>query len=231
MGDGNVIQFTSNVLPQITSYKISLFNDTSFILRTKVSHEYTVYRNEFLNTLPYVEKVGVEYRFVKGEDTTDLIRSEKLNTVVDSVSFYINFDPNILKPGDKVLYRVNATTREPNVRTKFIPSEDGFYSYTYTPTGLTEDTKLNPQTFTLYQNYPNPFNNGTVIKFYAIHAGTAILTLYDPLGSEVYRSLLEVNGEGEYHFNFNQPNLPSQVYLYKVTLGNDSDIKKMILLK
>lgn len=231
LGDGNVIQFTSNVLPQIPYHNISLFNDTSFILRTKVSHEYTFYRNEFLNMLPYIEKVGVEYRFVTGGDTSDLIRSEKLNTVADSVNFYINFDPNILKPGDKVLYRVYATTREPNVRTKFIPSEVGFYSYTYTPTGLTDDTKLNPQTFTLYQNYPNPFNNGTVIKFYAKQAGTATLTLYDPMGSEVYRSFIEVNSEGEYFFNLNQPNLPSQVYLYKVTLGNESDIKKMILLK
>lgn len=231
LGDGNVIQFTSNVSPQIPYHNISLFNDTSFILRTKVSHEYTFYRNEFLNLLPYIEKVGVEYRFVISEDTTDLIRSEKLNTVADSVNFIINFDPNTLKPGDKVLYRVYATTREPNVRTKFIPSENGYYGYTYTPTGLTEDIELNPQHFTLYQNYPNPFNNGTVIKFYAKQAGTAILTLYDPLASEVCRTSMEVNGEGEYFFNLNQPNLPSQVYLYKVTLGNESDIKKMILLK
>lgn len=229
--DGTVKQFTSNFLPRIPYHNISIFNNYSFILRTKVAHEYTFYRDEFYNLLPYIEKVGVEYRFVTGGDTSDLIRSEKLNTVADSVYFYINFDPNILKPGNKVLYRVYATTREPNVRTKFIPSEDGFYSYTYTPTGLTEDTKLNPQTFTLYQNYPNPFNNGTVIKFFAKQAGTAILTLYNPLGSEVYSTLMEVNGEGEYHFNFNQTNLPSQVYYYKVTLGNESDIKKMIILK
>ena len=92
--------------------------------------------------------------------------------------------------------------------------------------------------FKLYQNYPNPFNPTTKIK-YQIPAslnpsqgGTFVqLIVYDILGREVTVLVNEEKQPGVYESVFDGSNLPSSIYLYRLTAGEYSETKKLVLLK
>jgi hypothetical protein len=97
-------------------------------------------------------------------------------------------------------------------------------------TGIQNSNEI-PKVFSLSQNYPNPFNPTTSIKFDIPKQGIVKLSVYDVLGNEV--ATLE-NGSmqaGTYIVDFNTTNLSSGVYFYKLTSGNFTDTKKMLLIK
>ncbi len=96
-----------------------------------------------------------------------------------------------------------------------------------------------PSKFSLSQNYPNPFNPATTIKYTVpvavktLHATSQLvqLKIYDVLGKEVVTLVNKQQSPGNYSVTFNASNLPSGIYFYKLTAGNFSQIRKMILLK
>jgi len=91
--------------------------------------------------------------------------------------------------------------------------------------------------FTLYQNYPNPFNPSTTIKFTIPFVETTRrvvstkLVVYDILGQKIKTLLNKKLSPGSYEVEFDGSNLPSGVYLYRLTNENYSATKKMLLLK
>ena len=91
-----------------------------------------------------------------------------------------------------------------------------------------------PYEYSLSQNYPNPFNPVTLIKYSVAKAGLVTLKVYDIMGREVATL---VNGNklaGNYQVEFDlkdTKNIASGVYYYKITAGEFSDVKKMILVK
>ena len=96
-----------------------------------------------------------------------------------------------------------------------------------------------PKTFSLYQNYPNPFNPITKIKFdiplsRGVREGRGVSTkliIYDILGNEVATLVNDNLSPGTYEVECNGSNYSSGVYFYKLTSGNFSETKKLILLK
>lgn len=88
--------------------------------------------------------------------------------------------------------------------------------------------------FELQQNYPNPFNPVTHIRF-AIpqeYSGLVTLKVYDIAGREISSLVNNVNGNQRfYEVSWDGSQYSSGVYFYKITAGNFSDIKKMILVK
>lgn len=88
-----------------------------------------------------------------------------------------------------------------------------------------------PLVYSLSQNYPNPFNPSTEIKFSIPMSEKVKLIVYDLLGREVATLVNTELQAGEYKLNFSADNLPSGIYLYKLTAGNFSDTKKMTLIK
>ena len=98
-------------------------------------------------------------------------------------------------------------------------------------TGIKEKLVSIPEKYILRQNYPNPFNPSTVISFQLTAFSKVILKVYDVLGREVATL---VNGEkpaGSYKVNFDTSKLASGVYFYRLTAGDFTQTKKMILLK
>ncbi|MCL4279082.1 MAG: T9SS type A sorting domain-containing protein, partial [Ignavibacteriaceae bacterium] len=93
--------------------------------------------------------------------------------------------------------------------------------------------------FELYQNYPNPFNPSTVIGYQLPVSSDVTLTIYDVLGNEVVTLVNEYRPAGSYEVEFNTSELPSRsgsaltsgVYFYRLSAGNYSETKSMILLK
>jgi Secretion system C-terminal sorting domain len=104
---------------------------------------------------------------------------------------------------------------------------DGSFKYSKT----IEVAVTNPDKFSLGQNYPNPFNPTTKISWQSPVSTLQILKVYDNLGRVVATLSNEYKPAGNYSVDFNASNLPSGVYYYKLTAGNFSSVKKMILLK
>lgn len=88
-----------------------------------------------------------------------------------------------------------------------------------------------PQRFTLQQNYPNPFNPETNIHYSLTWSGNIKLAVYDILGREV--KILE-NGfksAGSYNLKFNAEELPSGMYICRLTSVHETAAIKMMLVR
>jgi len=88
-----------------------------------------------------------------------------------------------------------------------------------------------PGKFELMQNYPNPFNPSTFIMFTVPKDDYVSLKIYDMLGNEI-KTLVDGNHKaGSYNIYFDGEGLASGVYFYKLTAGDFTDSKKMMLVK
>lgn len=98
--------------------------------------------------------------------------------------------------------------------------------------------------FVLYQNYPNPFNPGTIIRYQLFVNSYVSIKVYDVLGNEVAVLVNDYKSAGIYEIEFNKQQtidlptgqagnkpLSSGVYFYRLTAGDHSETKSMILLK
>lgn len=85
--------------------------------------------------------------------------------------------------------------------------------------------------FAVKQNYPNPFNPSTKIEFAIPTQNHVTVKVYNTIGVEVATLMNENKSVGLYSVNFNSGNFTSGIYFYKVTFGNNTLTKKMILLK
>jgi len=88
-----------------------------------------------------------------------------------------------------------------------------------------------PSEFTLSQNYPNPFNPVTRINFTIPAAEFVTLSVYDVMGREVAVLINESLKPGSYESEWNAVNSTSNIYFYKLTAGNFTDTKRMMLIK
>ena len=88
-----------------------------------------------------------------------------------------------------------------------------------------------PNEFTLRQNYPNPFNPTTTIKFEIPKSTFVTLKIYNVMGQLVATLVNEQKSTGRYSVTWNAKNVSSGIYLYRITAGNFSEVKKAIVLK
>jgi hypothetical protein len=80
-------------------------------------------------------------------------------------------------------------------------------------------------------NYPNPFNPITTISYSIQKSEYISLKVYDLMGVEVAVLEDNIKKAGKYTHNFDGSKLASGVYIYKLTTGSYSEVKKMLLLK
>jgi hypothetical protein len=99
------------------------------------------------------------------------------------------------------------------------------------PTSVTNINSELPKEFSLSQNYPNPFNPNTHIGFRIADFGFVSLKVYDIMGKETAVLVNENLSAGEYTVNFDGSGLASGMYFYKLTSGEFTDTKKLILNK
>ena len=100
-----------------------------------------------------------------------------------------------------------------------------------------------PQSFDLEQNYPNPFNPTTTILYTlrsnvgsGAKAARTNLEVYNILGNKVKTLVDEVQIPGTYSIvwdgrNQNGDKVASGIYFYRLTRGDDTQTKKMMLIK
>ncbi|MCB0728097.1 MAG: T9SS type A sorting domain-containing protein [Ignavibacteriae bacterium] len=104
-------------------------------------------------------------------------------------------------------------------------------SYTNCLTEIHQNNLSLTENFFLTQNYPNPFNPETHLEFGIPELGFVSLKIYDVLGNEVAALVNETKQAGSYSLEWNATNFPSGIYFYKLTSGNFSEVKRMMLLK
>ena len=97
-------------------------------------------------------------------------------------------------------------------------------------TGI-NDKIISDNTFNLQQNYPNPFNPSTTINFSITKEENVKLNVYNLLGDKVASIVNENKQAGNYSVLFNASTLSSGIYFYKLEAGQNSRIRKMLLIK
>jgi hypothetical protein len=88
-----------------------------------------------------------------------------------------------------------------------------------------------PRMFSLEQNYPNPFNPKTVVSCLLPVASWTRLVVYDVLGREVTVLMDEEKQPGTYLVTFDASHLSSGVYFYRLTAGDFSVTRRMLLVR
>lgn len=88
----------------------------------------------------------------------------------------------------------------------------------------------------LKQNTPNPFNSSTTIDFFLRRSGYTELKIYNLLGQLIAMPVHQVFAAGDHRVEWDSEDLdgnltPTGIYFYKLSSGNFSDTRKMILLK
>lgn len=108
---------------------------------------------------------------------------------------------------------------------------EGLLNLTPIATNIEKNNNSIPTQFALKQNYPNPFNPTTEIEFDVPEKGRAKLLVYDVTGREVATLLNKELAPGTYKATFDASRLSSGVYFYRLTVGNYSAVKKMMLIR
>jgi len=96
--------------------------------------------------------------------------------------------------------------------------------------GIKDVPQVSPRNFHLEDHYPNPFNSSTRFRFSIQEPGILELKLYSLDGREV-DSLKHDASPGSLILNWEANNLPSGVYVFKASLGNQVLSGKCLLVK
>jgi hypothetical protein len=80
-------------------------------------------------------------------------------------------------------------------------------------------------------NYPNPFNPETKIDYTIPKSGNVKLEVFDNLGNLIKVLVNKIQYAGNYQVLFSCDNIPSGIYLYRLTTERSSITKKMVLIR
>jgi len=106
-----------------------------------------------------------------------------------------------------------------------------FTMVSYPPVGIKPISSEVPSAYSLSQNYPNPFNPITSFEFAIPKKSFVAVKVYDILGSEIAELFSGNLGPGKYQATWNAAGFASGVYFYRITAGDFSAARKMILSK
>lgn len=161
-------------------------------------------------------------------------------------SSYVKQYENLNYPGPAIrrVYWLPWTGYDGYFNTWSSSSSNGtFYLFKRDATSSVEPMSQRPSAFILFQNYPNPFNGKSKIKYQVAplsppKGGTlpVNVTVYDVLGRLVTSFPSPWRGQEElraltYEVEFDGSNFPSGIYFYRLTVGDFSETKKMLLVK
>jgi len=110
-------------------------------------------------------------------------------------------------------------------------SENNITDILETNGGAIQNNTELPDKYSLSQNYPNPFNPETKIAFDIPQLSNVKLIIYDITGRAVATLVNQELQPGRYEYKFGGDKFASGVYIYKISAGDFSEVKKMFLIK
>ncbi len=201
-----------------------------------------------------LSEVPVELISFTAENNQDAVIL-RWNTATEKNNIGFDVERNAVKPGSsnpdtwkKIGFvEGNGTTTEPKIYSfKDAGADDGQVLYRLKQIDLDGTARYSkqieievnnlPKEFALSQNYPNPFNPSTRIKYDVPVQSQVTLNIYDALGGLVRSLVSEAKEPGRYTItwngrnNYNQP-VSSGFYIYRITAGNFSAVRKMLMLR
>jgi 1,4-alpha-glucan branching enzyme len=160
-----------------------------------------------------VQELSVNPNFQHSGDWYNFFDGETLNVVS-------NIDPITLAPGEFYIYT------DKKLET---PDEDII-------SDVSVDFVAPPVAFELYQNFPNPFNPSTTIEYQITEPGNIRLEIFNVLGQKIVTLLNEKQNPGRYNVKWNGTNfqgnqVPSGVYIYRLSNAEGVKSRKLVLMK
>ena len=187
-----------------------------------------------LTWYPYSEPtmIGGHYKIFRGLDQSNpqtlIATINSTNGSSQPVTTWTDGNVTVGSGPSKLYYKISAVD---NTGKESVPSDPNWIAYDW------RVQKSKPQNsgvitdYDLSQNFPNPFNPSTIIRYTIKDPGLVKLEIYDMLGKKVRDLVNDVQESGSYNIEFNSGNLPSGIYLCKISVNNFTAIQKMILLR
>ncbi len=132
-----------------------------------------------------------------------------------------------LETGTEYTWRVKATSTAGESPWS---SRYRFTTHGDLPTASESEEEI-PEGVHLYQNYPNPFNPETTIAFDLPATMPVTLQVYDLLGQEIAILISQTLPAGRHQAPWDASNLPSGLYLYQLSAGNNRVSRTLALIK
>jgi spore germination protein YaaH len=197
------VSYNSNSSLPVNFNSFTAYNkENSIILKWQTATEVNNYGFQVERKTEKVESIWEEIGFVAGSGNSN---SPKEYSYTD----------NSLNNSGKYSYRLKQV------------DNDGSYEYS-----SVVEVDYNPViTFELAQNYPNPFNPSTSISYSIPDAEFVNIKVFNLLGEEVATLFNGYMEAGKHTLSFDASKLNSGMYLYKITAGSFTQVKKMLLAK
>jgi len=247
IAEGKGIKFDSSKFKEVTDSVIS-FWETEPISGPDVScfdqywenclglGRYYYYYPFFLVRLiwgPHPTFTTTNYKIYRGKELSPgIIKYIQLATV-DSKTFEYIDEETHYNSSEQVYYYVKAYNSKNHT---YSGKTNVVHTLISKNLPKSQNEKNNNQLmFRLNQNYPNPFNPSTTITYELPKREYVTLKVYNSLGKEIAVLVEGQKEAGNYSVTFNAKSaasgLPSGLYLYKLTAGKYTKVRKMILLK
>jgi len=190
------------------------------------------------------ERIGTQIAQVFYDDRFGLWAIESLGPHLFKLA--PNLTRVIMEIGDEELdpASLNYLTRvcllpERIVLIESMSDNTGILSFAFEPPSGKRDIReeeIIPYVFGLNQNYPNPFNPTTTVGFEIPSTQWVTLEIFNILGQKVTVLLDEKMAAGRYSLIWDGTNsagryVSSGVYFSKLSAGDNTEVKKMLMLK
>jgi len=150
---------------------------------------------------------------------------QKIATISGDARSFIDYD-YVVGKSIKLTYKIRAKNGSGATAYSEFTDEKYIYGDFYK-----EGSDEIRYVFNLAQNYPNPFNPTTTITYSVPDKMNVTLTVYNALGKEIKVLVNEEKDAGLYSIDFYAENLPSGIYFYTISAGENADTKKLLLIK
>jgi len=101
----------------------------------------------------------------------------------------------------------------------------------YSTVGIHDQTLAGGDAFSVEPVRPNPFEGSTTFRFYLPEASFTELRVYNVFGQLMYVGISEKLPAGSHRYEFNAPELPAGIYLYRLRAGDRTKTGRMIRMR
>jgi hypothetical protein len=217
----------------ISALRVPITMESPWITLQHVGWEFTVARTGFFNTTDLADT-----------NRTDVINVlPKVQSPIPKIPppggeicrFWITVEPDapeLFVSVDSFLTELEWVDASDDLGTSYFPDfVAGGIEITNNPTAVDDEVILLPASFELNQNHPNPFNPSTIISFSLPRSVEIDLVVYDVLGREIAALAQGRYPAGYHQVSWNAADQPSGVYFYRLSAGDQTSTRKMLLIK